>query len=315
MARPFSLSGGNPEFQLKAVERGYPLYGSIELKDGLTLADALAEKDGVCGAVVEESALRRMNMAVGDRVQVGEVTVEVRGIINREPDRGLNAFARPRARRLMIPLRGGVGVGAGAARQPVRTSNIACACRRASPTSPSSTASEAASPRRRLAGEGARRGGRRHPLLARPADAVHRPDRAVLAAGRRGGRRQRHLELPGGPAAHHRHAEVPGRARTPGLLDLSPPALGLGSGRRGVGPGDRRRPAVRRPVGDRRRPAGAGARGALRLAAHHRGGVRPAGLAAVRPDAIVAGPPRLRGHADRRGASSRAVVWSGAMRS
>ena len=45
------------------------------------------------GAVVEEAALRRMNMALGERVKVGDVTVEVRGIIAREPDRGLNAFA------------------------------------------------------------------------------------------------------------------------------------------------------------------------------------------------------------------------------
>ena len=93
MARPVKPDGRATLVQLKAVERGYPLYGSIELKDGLSLADALADKDGVWGAVVEESALRRMNMAVGERVKVGDVTVEVRGIIAREPDRGLNAFA------------------------------------------------------------------------------------------------------------------------------------------------------------------------------------------------------------------------------
>ena len=78
MARPVKPDGRATLVQLKAVERGYPLYGSIELKDGLSLADALADKDGVWGAVVEESALRRMNMAVGERVKVGDVTVEVR---------------------------------------------------------------------------------------------------------------------------------------------------------------------------------------------------------------------------------------------
>jgi putative ABC transport system permease protein len=102
MARPVKPDGRATLVQLKAVERGYPLYGSIELKDGLALADALAEKDGVWGAVVEESALRRMNMALGERVKVGDVTVEVRGIIAREPDRGLNAFASL-GPRLMIP--------------------------------------------------------------------------------------------------------------------------------------------------------------------------------------------------------------------
>ncbi len=102
MARPVKPDGRATLVQLKAVERAYPLYGSIGLKDGMSLAGALAEKDGVWGAVVEESALRRMNMALGDRVKVGEVTVEVRGIIAREPDRGLNAFASL-GPRLMIP--------------------------------------------------------------------------------------------------------------------------------------------------------------------------------------------------------------------
>ena len=53
--------------------------------------------------MVEEAALRRMNLAPGDRVRVGDVTVEVRGIIAREPDRGLNAFASL-GPRLMIPF-------------------------------------------------------------------------------------------------------------------------------------------------------------------------------------------------------------------
>jgi len=102
MARPVKPDGRATLVQLKAVERAYPLYGGIELKDGMTLADALAEKDGVWGAAVEESALRRMNIALGERVKVGDVTVEVRGIIVREPDRGLNAFASL-GPRLMIP--------------------------------------------------------------------------------------------------------------------------------------------------------------------------------------------------------------------
>src|SRR5262249_54709586 len=49
--------------------------------------------DGVWGAVVEEAALKRMNIALGDQVKVGEATLQVRAVIAREPDRGLNAFA------------------------------------------------------------------------------------------------------------------------------------------------------------------------------------------------------------------------------
>ena len=103
MARPTKSDGRPTLVQLKAVEPAYPLYGTIELQGGGSLADALARRDGVWGAVVEDSALKRMNLAPGDRVRVGDVTVEVRGIIAREPDRGLNAFASL-GPRLMIPF-------------------------------------------------------------------------------------------------------------------------------------------------------------------------------------------------------------------
>ncbi|MBV8411109.1 MAG: ABC transporter permease [Alphaproteobacteria bacterium] len=103
MARPVKTDGRATLVQLKAVEPAYPLYGTVELKEGGTLADALAERDGVWGAVVEEAALKRMNIAVGDKVRVGDAVVQVRGIIAREPDRGLNAFASL-GPRLMIPF-------------------------------------------------------------------------------------------------------------------------------------------------------------------------------------------------------------------
>ena len=103
MARPVKTDGRPTLVQLKAVEAAYPLYGSLDLKAGGSLADALAKRDGVWGAVVEEAALQRMNLALGDRVKVGDVTLEVRDVIAREPDRGLNAFASL-GPRLMIPF-------------------------------------------------------------------------------------------------------------------------------------------------------------------------------------------------------------------
>ncbi len=103
MARPVKPNGRPTLVQLKAVESGYPLYGTLELQGGGSLADALAKRDGVWGAVVEESALRRMNTALGERLKVGDATVELRGIIAREPDRGVNAFASL-GPRLIIPF-------------------------------------------------------------------------------------------------------------------------------------------------------------------------------------------------------------------
>jgi putative ABC transport system permease protein len=103
MARPVAADGRPALVQLKAVENAYPLYGAVELKNGGTLAVALARRDGVWGAAVEEVALRRMNIALGDKVKVGDAVIEVRAVIAREPDRGLNAFASL-GPRLMIPF-------------------------------------------------------------------------------------------------------------------------------------------------------------------------------------------------------------------
>ena len=93
MARPVKTDGHATLVQLKAVESAYPLYGKVELQGGGTLDEALAKRDGVWGAAVEEAALKRMNIGIGDRAKLGEATVEIRAIIAREPDRGLNAFA------------------------------------------------------------------------------------------------------------------------------------------------------------------------------------------------------------------------------
>jgi putative ABC transport system permease protein len=110
MARATKPDGRPALVQLKAVEASYPLYGKIELQGGGSLADALAEKDGVWGAVIEEAGLRRMNAQLGDRVKVGDATVELRDIITREPDRGVNAFASL-GPRLMIPFAAEVASG------------------------------------------------------------------------------------------------------------------------------------------------------------------------------------------------------------
>ncbi|MBM3643720.1 MAG: FtsX-like permease family protein [Alphaproteobacteria bacterium] len=93
MARPVKPEQRPALVQLKAVEDAYPLYGAMQLRDGVAFEVALARRDGVWGAVVEEAALARLGAALGDRVRVGEVVVELRAVIHREPDRGLNAFA------------------------------------------------------------------------------------------------------------------------------------------------------------------------------------------------------------------------------
>jgi putative ABC transport system permease protein len=89
MAR--GLDGGsNSLVELKAVDNLYPLVGALTLDRDLDLQDALARRDGVYGAVAEESLARRLDIGVGDRLRLGEATLELRALITNEPDRLVN---------------------------------------------------------------------------------------------------------------------------------------------------------------------------------------------------------------------------------
>lgn len=100
--------------ELKAVDPFYPLYGALEIADekGQGVATPLQElilppetadvggKDG-WGALVEKEVLSRLQVKVGDSVNIGQQTFEIRGIIAREPDR-MGAARFTIAPRIMI---------------------------------------------------------------------------------------------------------------------------------------------------------------------------------------------------------------------
>ncbi len=73
--------------EIKAVDGAYPLYGALELKDGGDLHAALARRDGLWGAVVEDSLLERLALKPGDRLRLGEAELVVRAVLLREPDK------------------------------------------------------------------------------------------------------------------------------------------------------------------------------------------------------------------------------------
>jgi putative ABC transport system permease protein len=72
--------------ELKAVDRAYPLYGSVALAPPQDLGVALAPRGGNFGAVVDPAILDRLGLALGDRVRVGEATLQLRATIEHEPD-------------------------------------------------------------------------------------------------------------------------------------------------------------------------------------------------------------------------------------
>ena len=82
--------------ELRAVDRLYPLFGAAEISpmEGGTgdLEDALAKRDGHWGAVIDRRLLRRLEVAPGDLVRVGDIDYRITAVLEREPDRTSRAF-------------------------------------------------------------------------------------------------------------------------------------------------------------------------------------------------------------------------------
>lgn len=73
--------------ELKAVDAAYPLYGSVDLTGGGTLAEALAQTDGLWGAVADPALLARLDLSVGDTISLGRGSVRITDTIAVEPDK------------------------------------------------------------------------------------------------------------------------------------------------------------------------------------------------------------------------------------
>ncbi|CAL74346.1 putative ABC transporter, permease protein [Bradyrhizobium sp. ORS 278] len=81
--------------ELKAVDNAYPLLGKAELRPDLPIADVLAERDGVFGAAADPALLARLDIKVGDIVNIDTVRFQIRSALQAEPDK----------------LSGGIGLG------------------------------------------------------------------------------------------------------------------------------------------------------------------------------------------------------------
>ena len=73
-----ALPGDRRLIELRAVDEAYPLYGSVGLDPALAIQDALAERDGVWGAVAEAALLDRLGLAPGGYLEIGDLTYRVR---------------------------------------------------------------------------------------------------------------------------------------------------------------------------------------------------------------------------------------------
>lgn len=78
--------------ELKAVDEAYPLFGEMVLADNIPFAGSLDKRDGLWGGVTEAGLLERLNIKVGDTVRLGDIDIQIRGVIAREPDKAVGFF-------------------------------------------------------------------------------------------------------------------------------------------------------------------------------------------------------------------------------
>jgi putative ABC transport system permease protein len=73
--------------ELKAVDAAYPMLGAVTLDPKMPLPALFAERNGVFGAAVDSTLLARFDLKLGDRVNVGNTTFELRSVVVAEPDK------------------------------------------------------------------------------------------------------------------------------------------------------------------------------------------------------------------------------------
>ena len=86
-----SADGRAQLIELQSTDAAYPLYGEVTLAPAGSLDAAIAEQGGDWGAALDATLAQRMGIAVGDRVEIGDLSLAVRALITRQPDRSLRA--------------------------------------------------------------------------------------------------------------------------------------------------------------------------------------------------------------------------------
>src|SRR3979411_564095 len=90
MSRPADGRAVARMVELRAVERQFPLYGTVGLRDGQTYSYALLQHHGM---LVQPELLRATGVGVGDQLAIGQSVFTIRGVITNEPGRRVGGFS------------------------------------------------------------------------------------------------------------------------------------------------------------------------------------------------------------------------------
>ena len=77
--------------EILVPDAAYPLYGALALTPDEPLTALTARKDNLWGAIIDPVLAERQNLSVGDQVEIGAATFRISGLIQKQPDRRLNA--------------------------------------------------------------------------------------------------------------------------------------------------------------------------------------------------------------------------------
>ncbi|WP_374647281.1 ABC transporter permease, partial [Tabrizicola sp.] len=91
--RSMALTQGDQALtQVKAVDSAWPLTGSAQLDPPIPVAEALAETDGLPGAIMDPVLIERLSLAIGDSFRLGTQDFRLTAALTREPDSASAGF-------------------------------------------------------------------------------------------------------------------------------------------------------------------------------------------------------------------------------
>ncbi|MBL4789755.1 MAG: ABC transporter permease, partial [Kordiimonadaceae bacterium] len=78
--------------EMRAVDDGYPLYGTFKTSPAMSTVDLFAKRGELWGAAVEPALATKLDIAIGDVLKFGDVKAEIRAFIESEPDKANLGF-------------------------------------------------------------------------------------------------------------------------------------------------------------------------------------------------------------------------------